>query len=99
MHELLELFVINRLGIVEVALAHELLGLLFRSRERDEVRDGDVARVVDVEALEDLADVFFAEVELALHRACDELAVIDLLVARHVGGRHQRLRRVAVARF
>ena len=45
------------------------------------------------------ADVFLAEVELALHRGGDELAVVDLLVARHVGGLHERLRRVAVARL
>ena len=41
--------------MVEVALADELLGLLLRTRERDEVLDGYVARVVDVEVLEDLA--------------------------------------------
>lgn len=37
--------------MVEVALADELLGLLLRTRERDEVLDGYVARVVDVEVL------------------------------------------------
>ena len=44
MHELFELLVRNRLGMVEVALADELLGLLLRTRERDEVLDGYVAR-------------------------------------------------------